>query len=387
MRRMKRCMVVVCLVALAVFARAEESDSSIIANFVSGFSELYQKAYSSRILPTDSVEASVMCELSVRADSLRVGSAVVLVLECDRRPDVEPPILVANGQSIRPRSNSSSTVYSNGEKSSCYRYFYPLRLEADGHYEFWCKDLSFGGIAYDQGMVILDIPPSGYTVNSCFEPPSSPTSRVWIVLGVVAFCVVAEWLLFRLSFHKEGDEPLADFVLRTRHLPLTTSWGMTHYALPSLMAFVAFCMLLFNLFSLIYGWGVLLPIWALCIPLLLALLLFRVQRNRLDFEEVPTGLSVEEIGTLFIELAEEHEWTIDHLGHDCIVAHTNPSMWSPTWGEQIFVVYDSGRVWLNSVNNLDRRSSIVSFGYTRRNVHWVVEAILGREQQIGRKSV
>ena len=162
---------------------------------------------------------------------------------------------------------------------------------------------------------------------------------------------------------------------------------MTHYALPSLMAFVAFCMLLFNLFSLIYGWGVLLPIWALCIPLLLALLLFRVQRNRLDFEEVPTRLSVEEIGTLFIELAEEHEWTIDHLGHDCIVAHTNPSMWSPTWGEQIFVVYDSGRMWLNSVNNLDRRSSIVSFGYTRRNVRWVVEAIRTREQQIGRKSV
>lgn len=372
-------MIVVCLATWAVLVRAEESDSAIIANFLSGFSELYQKACSSRILPADSVDSSVMCELSVRADSLRAGSAIMLVLECDRQPDDVPPIVVANGQSIRPRSNSSSTVYSHGETTSCYRYFYPLRLETDGHYEFRCKDLSFGGIAYDQGMVILDIPPSGYRVNHDFDTPASGTDWRWILVGIVVFCIAAEWFSFWLLFHKEGDEPLADFVLRTRHLPLTTDWATTHYALPSLMVFILCGMLLFNLFSLIYAWGVLLPLWALCIPLLLALLLFRVQRNRLDFEEVPTRLSVEEIGNLFIELAELHEWSIDHLGYDCIVAHTNPSMWSFTWGEHIFVVYDSGRVWLNSVNNLDRRSSIVSLGHTRRNLRWIVEAIRARE--------
>lgn len=372
-------MIVVCLAAWAVLARAEESDSAIIANFLSGFSELYQKACSSRILPADSVDSSVMCELSVRADSLRAGSAIMLVLECNRQPDDVPPIVVGNGQPIRPRSNSSSTVYSHGETTSCYRYFYPLRLETDGHYEFRCKDLSFDGIAYDQGMVILDISPSGYHVNHDFDTPASGTDWRWILVGIVVFCIVAEWFLFWLLFHKEGDEPLADFVLRTRHLPLTTDWATTHYALPSLMVFILCGMLLFNLFSLICAWGVLLPLWALCIPLLLALLLFRVQRNRLDFEEAPTRLSVEEIGNLFIELAEAHEWSIDHLGYDCIVAHTNPSMWSFTWGEHIFVVYDSGRVWLNSVNNLDRRSSIVSFGYTRRNLRWIVEAIRARE--------
>lgn len=380
MRSVKRCIVVVCLAVWTVFVRAEESDSAIIANFLSGFSDLYQKAYSSRILPADSVDSSVMCELSVRGDSLRVGSAIMLVLECNRRPDAEPPIIVANGRSIRPRSNSSSTVYSHGETTSCYRYFYPLRLETDGHYEFRCKDLSFDNIAYDQGMVILDITLPGYAVNHDFDTPASGTEWGWILVGIVVFCIVAEWFLFWLFFHKEGDEPLADFVLRTRHLPLTTDWATTHYALPSLMVFILCCMLLFNLFSLIYSWGVLLPLWVLCIPLLLALLLFHVQRNRLDFEEVPTRLSIEEIGNLFIELAEVHEWSIDHLGYDCIVAHTNPSMWSFTWGEHIFVVYDSGRVWLNSVNNLDRRSSIVSFGYTRRNLRWIVEAIRAREQ-------
>ena len=228
--------------------------------------------------------------------------------------------------------------------------------------------------------MILDIFPSGYTANTCFEPSSSKTNRVWIVLGIVAFWVMAEWFLFWLCFHKEGDEPLADFVLRTRRLALPVSWAVTHYAMPSLMVLILFGMLVFNLFSLIYDWGVLLPLWAFCVPLLLALVLFRVQRNRLDFEAVPSRLSVEEIRDLFVELAETHGWSIDHLGHDCIVAHTNPSIWSPTWGEQIFVVYDRGQVWLNSVNDLDKRSSIVSFGYTRRNVRRVVEAIRAWEQ-------
>lgn len=377
---MKRCIVVVCLAVLAVLVRAEESDSAIIANFLSGFSELYQKACSSRILPADSVEASVMCELSVRADSLRVGSAIMLVLECNRRPDAGPPIIVANGQPIRSRSNSSSTVYSHGETTSCYRYFYPLRLETDGHYEFCCRGLSFDSVAYDQGMVILDIPPSGYSVNHDFDTPAPGTDWKWILLGIVVFCIVTEWFLFWLLFHKEGEEPLADFVLRTRRLPLTTDWATIHYALPSLMAFFLCCMLLFNLFSLICAWGVLLPIWALCIPLLLALLLFRVQRNRLDFEVVPTRLSVEVVSDLFVELSESCCWTIDHLGHDCIVAHTNPSVWSPTWGEQIFVVYDRGQIWVNSVSDLNRRSSIISFGYTHRNCRRIVDAIRAREQ-------
>ena len=350
MRYMKRYIIVVWLVSLAGAVWSEKSDSAIIADFLNGAPELYKKAYSSRVLPADSADASVVCDLSIHADSLRAGSAALLVLECDHRPDDDPPMISVNGQSIHPRSNSSSTAYCNGEVTNSYRYFYPMRLATDGRYEFRCEGLSFDGIVYDRGTVILDILPSGYTANTCFEPSSSKTNRVWIVLGIVAFWVMA------------------------------VSWAVTHYAMPSLMVLILFGMLVFNLFSLIYDWGVLLPLWAFCVPLLLALVLFRVQRNRLDFEAVPSRLSVEEIRDLFVELAETHGWSIDHLGHDCIVAHTNPSIWSPTWGEQIFVVYDRGQVWLNSVNDLDKRSSIVSFGYTRRNVRRVVEAIRAREQ-------
>ena len=87
MRYMKRYIIVVWLVSLAGAVWSEKSDSAIIADFLNGVSELYKKAYSSRVLPADSADASVVCDLSIHADSLRAGSAALLVLECDHRPD------------------------------------------------------------------------------------------------------------------------------------------------------------------------------------------------------------------------------------------------------------------------------------------------------------
>ena len=82
------------------------------------------------------------------------------------------------------------------------------------------------------------------------------------------------------------------------------------------------------------------------------------------------------------ELAEQYDWTIDHMDRDFFVAHTRPAWWSTTWGEQIFVAHDSGGIWINSINDLGKRSSIVSFGYTRRNIRRVTEAITAQEKDI-----
>lgn len=67
-------------------------------------------------------------------------------------------------------------------------------------------------------------------------------------------------------------------------------------------------------------------------------------------------------------------------GPGFFVAHTHPAWWSATWGEQIFVAHDRGGIWINSINDLNKRSSIVSFGYNRRNIRRVTEAIAAREK-------
>lgn len=38
-----------------------------------------------------------------------------------------------------------------------------------------------------------------------------------------------------------------------------------------------------------------------------------------------------------------------------------------SWGEQLFVVFGRGEVWINSVNNMDDRAAVSSFGCVCRN--------------------
>mgnify|MGYP006877194546 CR=1 FL=1 len=55
--------------------------------------------------------------------------------------------------------------------------------------------------------------------------------------------------------------------------------------------------------------------------------------------------------------------------------HIPTSLWHLTWGEQIFIVFDQGQVWVNSVNDLNKRTSICSFGHNKRNIRRIREAL------------
>ena len=109
--------------------------------------------------------------------------------------------------------------------------------------------------------------------------------------------------------------------------------------------------------------------------LLIGIVSWRWQRRKLYFKEVRTPLGKEEIFEAVAEVGEKDGWTLDHAGEDCIVAHTNPGMWSLTWGEQIFIVFDEGRIWVNSINDLNKRTNIISFVRTKRNIRKVKEAV------------
>ena len=107
----------------------------------------------------------------------------------------------------------------------------------------------------------------------------------------------------------------------------------------------------------------------------LAYVSYRIQRRKLDFESIPISSDKQTIYDKIYKLAETYGWEIDHYGEDCIVAHTNPAIWHLTWGEQIFIVFDKGQIWVNSVNDLNKRTSISSFGYTKRNIRRGREAL------------
>lgn len=205
-----------------------------------------------------------------------------------------------------------------------------------------------------------------------------PTFLLWVA-GIG--CLLFAEILIRIGCRNEARVDTADFIRRHRRLPLNAEGIWTHYLLPIMLLYLPLFLALITLTGMAsISTNVLLWIAAVCVPV--AFVLFRLQYRRLFFRWRKTVLPPERIDALLRELAEQYDWTIDHMDRDFFVAHTHPAWWSATWGEQIFVAHDRGGIWINSINDLGKRSSIVSFGYTRRNIRRVTEAITAQEKDI-----
>ena len=275
-------------------------------------------------------------------------------LTCNARPDQNPPLLSINGKVTRPTSNSYSG--SNDKEEYVYNYYF----SSEG-YEVSCKELTFGGIPY-----------SVKTKKNKIDE----TDFLIIILIVLALFELIWWLVGRHRYRQEQEAALAEFVLENRTLPLNTSWAYTHYGVShtlllfSVLSFSTICVKLYasEVFITLFLW-----IGILLVPL--AYLSYRNQRRKLNFESTPTTLDKQAIYDKICKLADYYDWDIDHCGDDCIVAHTNPAIWHLTWGEQIFIVFDKGQVWINSVNDLNKRTSPFSFGYAKRNIRRIREAL------------
>ena len=276
-------------------------------------------------------------------------------LTCNARPDQNPPLLTINGETVRPTSNSYSG--SDGKEEYVYKYYF-----SSNGYNVACKELTFGGIPYSVEPRVSKID------NDVFN---------LIVFGVV--CALFEliwWLAYRYRYREEKDAALADFVLKRKTLPLIIDWAYTHYGASHMLMLVS--MISLSVMGIMFytnGQFVSAFLWFGGVLLLLAYVLYRSQRRKLDFSNIPTTLDKQSIYDKIYNLSVTYDWDVDHYGEDCIVAHTNPSLWHLTWGEQIFIVFDQGQVWVNSVNDLNKRTSICSFGHNKRNIRRIREAL------------
>lgn len=276
-------------------------------------------------------------------------------LTCNTRPDQNPPLLSINGKTARPDSKSYSN--SDGNETYTYSYFFTSK-----GYDVACDKLTFGGIPYPVN-----------TQKSCLDDSDF----------IIAFLIMAAlfeliwWLAYRYRYREEKDAPLAAFVLEKKTLPLILSWAYTHYGASHTLLF--FSILSFFMTGLKFYASDTFQIFFFRVGyvfLFLAYILYRNQRRKLDFQNIPTSLDKQAIYDKIYNLSVTYDWEIDHYGEDCIVAHTNPAFWHLTWGEQIFIVFDKGQVWVNSVNDLNKRTSLCSFGYNKRNIQKIKEALI-----------
>ena len=109
-------------------------------------------------------------------------------------------------------------------------------------------------------------------------------------------------------------------------------------------------------------------VWIIVIAGALSFLFYRLQKKRLKLTKVDTCLTKEEIETVVEKVADELKWYPHLIDEEIIIAKTQPGFWSGSWGEQITIIFDSGRIWINSICDPDKMSSVTSNGRNDKNL-------------------
>ena len=320
----------------------------------------------SRVKPALRDTAGVECRLSASVPPPGKGGTLRVTLFCNRRPDQRSPLLVADGRKYEPGGRSSGFSPAKdttggkpgGDAVKEWHEFY-YNLPSDGRKACLCsvENLSFGGVPY----AVESREMKGGTLSANRE-------------GLLVVAVTGVLLIFGgmwLCLRKEAREDMAAFVLRHKRLNLSTEWALTHYAFPLFLGSIPFFFLLFNGYGYVvegrqdwfFPW-----FWCGVLPLAVSFAFWCRQRLKLDFQAVPTSLSPGMLREVMEKAVRENNWTLDYIREDCIVARTHRHWWEPARGEQVFLVFGREEVWINSVNDLHKRSVAFPSGYTKRNI-------------------
>lgn len=109
-----------------------------------------------------------------------------------------------------------------------------------------------------------------------------------------------------------------------------------------------------------------------CFPI--SLVTFFLQKNKLKIKSVETNLSNEEIVKKIENLAFELNWELKDKKSNYFFYVTNPKLISGSWGEQITVFIRENKVYVNSICDLSKRTSIVSMGRNHKNEQAIIKS-------------
>ncbi|PTX62911.1 hypothetical protein C8N46_102312 [Kordia periserrulae] len=111
------------------------------------------------------------------------------------------------------------------------------------------------------------------------------------------------------------------------------------------------------------------------IPIVIAIGLYFLQTYRLKFKTVTTTLNYKRINQIIEKVATDLEWNIYHNKNNVILANTSPGFLSGSWGEQITILLDRNKVFVNSICSLNKKMSMVSMGRNRQNMNTLIYEI------------
>lgn len=103
------------------------------------------------------------------------------------------------------------------------------------------------------------------------------------------------------------------------------------------------------------------------IMLILAFLIYIVLKRKLKFKEVDVTFTDKEFQEAIQRTAEEYEWEIETNNKNIFRAFRHGN-WTASPGEMITIIKDNDSFLINSICNPNKRTSISSFGWNKRNI-------------------
>jgi hypothetical protein len=109
--------------------------------------------------------------------------------------------------------------------------------------------------------------------------------------------------------------------------------------------------------------------------MVLGIITYLYQKERLKFIHLKTNLSSSEIIERMNLLCEELKWNKVFQKKNIFVLTTNQSYFPGSLGEQITVLINGSDILINSINNPSKKGSLTFLGVNQENVKVVIDEI------------
>jgi hypothetical protein len=148
-------------------------------------------------------------------------------------------------------------------------------------------------------------------------------------------------------------------------------WGtFTHYGIVAFLLFISLFFILSQVRDYLRNEMYILRsevfLFVVC-PVLLSILSYFIQKQKLKLIVIDSSLNSKEVSAIFNEVASEQEWNLSQHTSNILIANTPYSFKSGSWGEQVTLLLFKNQIFLNSICDPAKMSSVVSYGRNKKN--------------------
>jgi hypothetical protein len=101
--------------------------------------------------------------------------------------------------------------------------------------------------------------------------------------------------------------------------------------------------------------------------LILAIAFLFIQKKRLKYYELIVNYTNEQFKEVVKRTSNDLNWRIEKNNKHFFRAY-RPSNWTGSWGEMITIIKDENKLYLNSICDPNKHTSIISYGWNKRNL-------------------